>query len=97
LSISGSCSESKRSAFVVPAHFQSPPQFFIGHIQVALRLLNARVAEHQLNDADVDTVGQQSAGAFVSEIVPAQVDPLQLLTIPLGTFPRWSWLDAMRE
>src|SRR6185436_4290746 len=52
---SASRCKAKRSAFVVPAHLQSSPEFFVRHVQVALRLLNARVPEHQLNDADVDT------------------------------------------
>jgi hypothetical protein len=42
-----------------------------------LGLLHARVAEHQLDDADVDTVSQQSACAFVPEVVPAEIDPLE--------------------
>jgi hypothetical protein len=62
-----------------------------------LRLLKARVAEHQLNDPDVDAVSQQPARAFVPQIVPAEVDPLELLPIPFGTLPRWFWLDAVRE
>ena len=48
-----------------PAHFQSSPEFFVGHVQVALRLLNARVSEPQLNDPDVDTVREQATHALV--------------------------------
>jgi hypothetical protein len=33
--------------------------------------------EHQLNDSDVNAVGEQPARTFVSEIVPPQVDALQ--------------------
>jgi hypothetical protein len=33
-----------------------------------LCLLNARTAEHQLGDPNVDAVGQQAAGAFVTKI-----------------------------
>jgi hypothetical protein len=51
---------------VFPAHLQSSPQFLVRHVEVPLRLLNARVPEHQLNDPDVDAVGQQPARAFVS-------------------------------
>src|SRR6188508_1211370 len=50
---SASRRQAKRSAFVLPAHLQPSPHFFVGHVQVALRLLDARVPEHQLNDADV--------------------------------------------
>jgi hypothetical protein len=32
------------------------------------------VSEHQLDDANVDAVGEQPAGALVSQVVPAQVD-----------------------
>jgi len=42
--------ESKWSAFVVPAHLQSSSEFFVWDVQVALRLHDARVAKHQLND-----------------------------------------------
>jgi hypothetical protein len=31
-----------------------------------LRLLDARMPEHQLDDADVHTVGQEAAGALVT-------------------------------
>jgi len=55
---SASRRQAKRSAFVLPAHFQSSPEFFVGHVQVALRLLDAGVSEQQLNDADVDAVGE---------------------------------------
>ncbi len=55
---------------------------------MALRLLNARVAEHQLDDPNVDAVRQEPARAFVSEVVPAEIDPLKLLTIPRGTLSR---------
>lgn len=40
------------------------------------------MTEHQLDDADVDAVGEEPAGALVSKIVPAQVDAAQLLAIP---------------
>jgi hypothetical protein len=55
------------------------------------------VAEHQLDDADVDAIRKQPACAFVPEVVPAEVDPLELLTIPRGAFPCWSRLDAVRQ
>jgi hypothetical protein len=74
--------ESKRSARVVPAHLQSSPEFLVRYVQVALRLLNARVAEHQLNDSDIDAVGKQPARAFVSEVVPPQIDFPKLLSVP---------------
>jgi hypothetical protein len=41
------------------------PELFVGDVQVPLRLLDVGVAEHQLNRANVDTVRQQAAGAFV--------------------------------
>ena len=81
---SASRCEPKRSALVVPAHLQSSPQFLVGHVQVALRLLDARVSEHQLDDADVHAVGEQATGAFVPQVVPAQVDALELFTVPDG-------------
>jgi hypothetical protein len=97
LSISRSRCESKRSAFVVPAHLQSSPHFLVGHVQVALRLLDARVSEHQLNDADVDAVREQAARAFVPQVVPAEVDLFELLPIPLRALPSGLRFDAVRE
>ena len=66
-------------------HLRSSPEFLIRRVQVALRLQNARVAEHQLDDPDVDATRQETARAFVSEVMPAEIDPLKLLTIPRGT------------
>ena len=60
-----------------------------------MRLLNARVAEHQLNDPNVDAISEQSARAFMPEVVPAEIDPLKLLAIPFGAFSAGLWLDAM--
>ena len=94
---SGSRCESKRSAFVVPAHLQSSPEFFIRYVQVALRLQDARVAEHQLDDPNVDAIRQEPARPFVSEVVPTEIDPLKLLTIPRSTLPRRSRFDAVGE
>jgi hypothetical protein len=39
-----------------PADLQPPAQFLVGHAQVALRLLEAGVPEHQLDDADVHAI-----------------------------------------
>src|SRR2546425_13289839 len=73
---SASRCKSKRSAFVVPAHLQSSPEFFVRHVQIALSLLNAGVAEHQLNDSDVYAIRQQSTRSFVPQVVPVEVDSL---------------------
>ena len=37
---------------VAPAHLQSSPEFLVCHVQVALDLLNARVAESTDRDGD---------------------------------------------
>jgi len=42
------------------------------------------VAEHQLDDPDVDAVRKEPAGAFVPEVVPAEIDPLKLRCRPAG-------------
>ena len=55
------------------------------------------MAEHQLDDPDVDAVGQQAARAFVPQVVPAKIDPLELLAIPFGAFPRRPRFDAVRK
>jgi hypothetical protein len=62
-----------------------------------LRLLNARVSEHQLNDADGDAVREQPARAFVARVVPAKIDPLELFSVPLRALPSWLGLNAVRE
>ena len=38
--------------------------------------------EHQLDDADVHAVGQQPARALVAQVVPPEVDALELFPIP---------------
>jgi hypothetical protein len=48
-----------------------------------VRLLDACVAKLQLDDASVHTVRRQAAGIFVSQVVPTQIDPLQLFSVPL--------------
>ena len=55
------------------------------------------MAKHQLDDPDVHAIRQEPARAFVSEVVPAEIDPLKLLTIPRSTFPRRSRLDAVGQ
>lgn len=97
LSISSSRCESKRSAFVVPAHLQSSPEFFVRHVQIPLSLLNARVSEHQLDNPDIDAVSQEATGAFVPEVVPAEVDLAELLAVPLRAGAGWSRLHAAPE
>jgi hypothetical protein len=47
-------------------------------------LLNARVAEHQLNDPNVDAVREQATTrALAAQVVPAEIDPFELFSIPL--------------
>src|SRR5712691_10117675 len=57
------------------------PKFFVRDVQVALRLLDVGVTEDQLDIANVDAVRQEAAGAFVPQIVPVQIDLLQLLAV----------------
>jgi hypothetical protein len=61
------------------------PKFFVRDVQIPLRLLDVGVAEHQLDRADVYAVAQEPAGAFVTEIVPVQVDLPELLAIDAST------------
>src|SRR5258705_9034577 len=86
--------ESQRPSVVEPTHFQASPELFVRDVQVALRLLNARVAEHQLNDADVDAVREQPAGALVPQVVPSQVDALHLLSVPFRSLLSGPGLDV---
>ncbi|HYE88666.1 MAG TPA: hypothetical protein VEA16_20030 [Vicinamibacterales bacterium] len=39
------------------------------------------MTEHQLNDADIDSVSQQPARALVTQVVPVQIDLFELLSI----------------
>jgi hypothetical protein len=80
---------------VFPAHLQSSSKFFIGHIQVTLRLLDARMAEHQLNDPDVHAVGQEATGTLVPEVMPSEIDAPQSLLVPLDTLLARLWLEAV--
>jgi hypothetical protein len=94
---SASRRQAKRSAFVLPAHLQPSPHFLVGHVQVAFRLLDAGVSEHQLNDPDVDAVREQAARAFVPPGVSAEIDPFELFPIPLRSLPSGLRFDAVRE
>ena len=53
--------------------------------------------EHQLDDPDVDTVCEKSTRAFVPEIVPAEVYPLELLAVPGRALPRGPRFDTVSE
>jgi hypothetical protein len=55
------------------------------------------VSQHQLNDPDVDAVRQQAARAFVTQVVPAQIDALELFSIPLCSLPSRLRIDAVCE
>ena len=55
------------------------------------------MAEHELDDPDVDTVGQQPACAFMPQVVTAEIDPLELLAISRGAFATGPRLVAVRE
>jgi hypothetical protein len=94
---SASRRQAKRSAFVFPAHLQPSPEFLVRHVEVSLRLLDARVSEHQLNDSNVDTVREQSTSALVTQIVPAEIDSVELLAISLRSLSGWLRLDVVRE
>ena len=39
-----------------------------------MKLDDGGVSEHQLDDADVDAVPEEPAGALVAQVVPVQVD-----------------------
>ena len=45
------------------------------------------MAEHQLNDADVDAIGEEATRAFVPQVVPSQIDLSQLLLVLLDGRP----------
>jgi hypothetical protein len=62
-----------------------------------LRLLNARVPEHQLNDANVHAVREQATRALVTQVVPAEVYLLELFSIPLRSLSSRLRIDAVRE
>jgi hypothetical protein len=55
------------------------------------------VAEHQLDDPDVDAVGSQAARAFVTQVVPAEIDPFEMFSIPLHALSSSFGFDVVRE
>src|SRR5579862_2304175 len=55
------------------------------------------MAQHQLNDPNVDAVCKQPTRALVPEVVPPQVDSSQLLLVPCQAFLSRSWFDAVRQ
>ena len=55
------------------------------------------MAEHQLNDANVDSVRKQSRCAFVTEVMPMKVDFPQLFSIPWLTAADSARLDSVSE
>ena len=67
------------SAF--PDAGQCLTQFLVRDVEVPLCGLDVGVTEHQLDNPDVDAVRQEAAGAFVTQIVPVQVDLPELLSI----------------
>ena len=56
------------------------------HVQVALRLRNARVAEHQLNEPDVDAVREQPARPLRDEDRASAGRSLALLLSIIGVY-----------
>jgi hypothetical protein len=72
-------------------------QFFVGHVQVALRLLDVGVAEHQLDRTDVDAVGQKPASALVTQVMPVEVDLRELLAIDASAGFRSFRVVAVRD
>jgi hypothetical protein len=49
-------------------------ELFIRDVQVPLRLLDVGVPEHQLDRADVHSVGEEPAGSFVTKISARNLD-----------------------
>jgi hypothetical protein len=42
-------------------------------------------------------VREQATGAFVAQVVPAEIDPFELLSIPWRSLSSGLWIDAVRE
>ncbi len=55
------------------------------------------MAEHQLDRADVHPIAQEPGGAFVTEVMPVQVDLPELLSIDASTVFRAFRVVAVRE
>jgi hypothetical protein len=55
------------------------------------------VPEHQLDDADVDAVREEAARAFVTQVMPVQVDLTQLGAIDAGSRLRALRLVAVSD
>ena len=58
------------------------------------------MTEHQLDDANIDSVGQQPARPFVTEVVPVQVDLFEPVAIDpdpgLGSLRRMPVSDQLQ-
>ena len=61
------------------------PQFLVRDVQIALRLLDVGVTEHQLDCSDVHSIAQEPTGALVTQVVPVQVDLPELLAVDART------------
>jgi len=49
-------------------------QFLVGDVQISLRGPHVGLSEHQLDVADGDAVRQEATNAFMTQVVPTQVD-----------------------
>lgn len=61
------------------------PQFFVRDVQVPLRLLDVGMAEHQLNRADVHVLRQEATRALMTQVVPVQINLVELGAIDART------------
>ena len=81
----------------LPADLQSFSELLVGHVQVALRLLHARVTQHQLDDADIHAIPQQTAGALMTQIMRVQIDLPKLGAVHASTGLRALPVVTVRE
>jgi len=68
-------------AAALPYSGQCLPEFLVRDVEVPLCGPDVGVTEHQLDGADIDAVRQEAAGAFVTQIVPVQIDLLELRAV----------------
>jgi hypothetical protein len=55
------------------------------------------VPQHELDNPNVNTIGEQSAGAFMSQIVPPEIDFVQPLSVPSLAISAAAGLEAVRQ
>ena len=80
-----------------PHASQRLPHLLVRDVQVSLRRFDVGMSEHQLDDPDVNAVREKPARAFMTQVVPVQVDLPQLLALDSSSGPGAFRFVAVRD